>query len=565
VEDLGLVGDLAVVAVAATIGGVIARVLRLPTLVGYLLAGLAIGPHTPGIVGDIEQTQTIADLGVALLMFTLGIRFSLRQLLEMRQLALLGGITQVVTVLAVGAALGALLGLGWKEALVLGMVASISSTMLALRVLEQRGQIDSIAGRVGVTFALTQDLAVVVLLAVIPLLGESDQSVLVAIPLAVGKAALFLLGAALLGPLLVPRLLAAVALSRSRELFILAIVALALGTASVSGLAGLSLAFGAFLAGLVISESEYAHQTLTNVIPLREIFAVVFFVAVGMLIDPGAAFDDPELVVAMLVAGVVLKALFIGGASRAFGYPALASATAALALANTGEFSFIITEAAADEGIAGERLVASMLAAVFISLALGAPLVGLDTRIAPLVGAMPSPIGRETAAAAAVAPEEQPAWVNHVVICGYEEGAQELMSVLSGREFRYMVIDEDPLIVRRLRETGVRCILGDPSLRSILEEASVERARVLAVTLSNTNQAEDVVREARAINPRLDVIARGAGRESHFRLRELGASAVVHPGLELGIEFARHSLHRFGLTSQEIAAITAGRRRRYSE
>jgi CPA2 family monovalent cation:H+ antiporter-2 len=158
---------------------------------------------------------------------------------------------------------------------------------------------------------------------------------------------------------------------------------------------------------------------------------------------------------------------------------------------------------------------------------------------------------------------EQPRWVNHAVICGYEEGAQELASVLAGRDFRFIVIDEDPLVIRRLRRAGVPSILGDPSLPNILEQAAVERARVLAVTLSDTNQAEDVVRQARAINPRLDVIARGAGEESHTRLLSLGASAVVHPDLELGIEFARHSLHRFGLTSQEIQAITAGRRRRY--
>jgi CPA2 family monovalent cation:H+ antiporter-2 len=441
------------------------------------------------------------------------------------------------------------------------MVASISSTMLALRILEQRGMIDSIAGRIGVTFALTQDLAVVVLLAIVPLLGESDQNVGVAILLALGKAAAFLLGTAILGPLLVPRLLSLVARSHSRELFILAIVALALGTASISELAGLSLAFGAFLAGLVISESEYAHQTLANVMPLREIFAVVFFVAVGMLIDPGAALDAPEIVAATLIAGVLFKALVIAGPVRSFGYPATAATTAALALANTGEFSFIITEAAAEEGIADEELVASLLAAVFISLALGAPLAGLDARLAPLASVLPTISGFVAARPAVL--EQSPAWVNHAVIGGYEEGAQELMSVLRGRDFKFIVIEEDPVIVRRLRDSGVVCILGDPALRTVLEQASIDRARVLAVTLSNANQAEDVVRQAREINPRLDVIARGAGPESHSRLQDLGAAIVVQPGLEVGLEFARHSLHRFGVTSQEIQSILAGRRRRY--
>ncbi len=559
-EELGLVGDLAVVAVAATIGGLCARLLRLPTLIGYLAAGLVIGPNTPGVVGDIEQTRVIADLGVALLMFTLGIRFSLRQLLDMRRVAITGGLTQIVSVLVVGTAISVLLGLPWEAAVIVGMAASISSSMLAFWILEQRGLVGAPAGRLGVTFALTQDLAVVVMLALIPLLGDSDENVVQSLAIAFGKLALFLLATLIFGPMIVPRLLALVARSRSRELFILAIVAIALGTASISALAGLSLAFGAFLAGLVISESEYAHQSLISVLPLREVFAVVFFVAMGMLIDPDAATDYPEVILALISAGVLFKAVAIAGLSRSLGYPALAVSTAALALANTGEFSFIITEAATEEEIIDETLGASLLVGVFISLAVGAPLAGLDTRLAPVVSALPAGRSRPPEPPTS----DGPGLVNHVVICGYGDGAQELMSALTARSFRYVVIDDDPEFVRRLQRNGVPCILGDPSLRTILEQAAIERARVLAITLSDINQAEDVVRVARSLNHRLDIVARGAGRESHARLRNLGVAEVIHPELELGIEFARHSLHRFGLSSQEIQIITSGRRSRYS-
>jgi CPA2 family monovalent cation:H+ antiporter-2 len=560
-EDLGLVGDLAIVAIAATAGGAFARWLRLPTVIGYLLAGLVIGPHTPGIVGDIEQTQTIADLGVALLMFTLGLRFSIRQLLEMRQFALIVGLTQIATVLGFGALLGAALGLDWKESVVLGMVASISSTMLALRLLEQRGLIDSLAGRLGVTLALTQDLVVVLFLALLPIMGENDQNVAVSLLLAVATAALFLVGTAVLGPLLIPRVLSIVALSRSRELFIVAVVALALGLASISALAGLSLAFGAFLAGLVISESEYGHQSLTNVIPLRELFAVVFFVAIGMLIDPAAILDDPEIVAAVLVAGIAVKAVVTVGTSRLLGYPAMPVVSSALALANTGEFSFIISEEALDEELVSPTLAEALLAGVFLSLALGAPLMNLDRRLSAAAFRFPalSREGVELLPAAA----EQSEWVNHVVICGYGEGAQELASVLASRSFRYIVIDEDPMTIRQLRNQDVTCVLGDPSLRSVLQQAAAERARVVAVTMSNAAQAEDVIREARAINPRIDIVARGGGPESHRRLRELGASEVVHGDLELGLEFSRHSLHRLGVSSREIQMILGGRRSRY--
>jgi CPA2 family monovalent cation:H+ antiporter-2 len=560
-EDLGLVGDLAVVAVAATIGGLCARLLRLPTLIGYLAAGLAIGPNTPGFVGDIEQTTVIADLGVALLMFTLGIRFSLRELLSMRRVAITGGLTQIVSVLIAGTLIAVLLGLEWKEAVIVGMAASISSSMLAFWVLEQRGLLGAPAGRLGVTFALTQDLAVVVMLALIPLLGDSDENVLQSLVVAFGKLFLFLVATLVFGPLVVPRLLALVARSRSRELFILAIVAIALGTASISALAGLSLAFGAFLAGLVISESEYAHQSLISVLPLREIFAVVFFVAMGMLIDPDAATEFPEVIVALLAAGVLLKAVAIAGLSRSLGYPALAVATAALALANTGEFSFIIAEAATEENIMDEGVSEALLVGVFLSLAIGAPLTNLDWRFAPMVSALPV---RQTQIPIVDPTRDETAWVNHVVICGYGDGAQELMSALAARNFRFIVIDDEPEFIRQLQKNDVPCILGDPSLRAILEQADIERARVLAITVSDMNQAEDIVREARDLNQRLDIVARGAGPESHARLRSLGVSEVIHPELELGIEFARHSLHRFGLSSQEIQLITAGRRSRYS-
>ncbi|MEE9285389.1 MAG: cation:proton antiporter, partial [Dehalococcoidia bacterium] len=278
-EELGLVGNLAVVMAAALLGGTVARLLRLPSLLGYLAAGLIIGPNTPGLVGDIDEVQTVANLGVALLMFTLGIRFSLREMLRVRGLAVFGGLSQIGVMIGLGFLLGWALGLEIDESLLLGAVVSISSTMVALRLLEERGEIGTAAGRVGVAFALIQDMAVVPLIIMIPVIAGDEENVLLSLGLAAAKAAGLLAGVWIVGTWVVPRVLARVSLARSRELFLLTVVALALGTASISFLAGLSLAFGAFLAGLLVSESEYAHRTLAEVFPLREVFAVVFFVA----------------------------------------------------------------------------------------------------------------------------------------------------------------------------------------------------------------------------------------------------------------------------------------------
>lgn len=561
-EELGLVGDLAVVAGAALVGGGLARALRLPTVLGYLAAGLVIGPQTSGLVDDVGEVQTVADLGVALLMFTLGIRFSLRELVKVRGLAAVGGVGQIGAMIAAGFALGLALGLEADEAALLGAVIAISSTMVALRLLEDRGEIGGAAGRVGVAFALVQDLAVVPLIVLIPILGGGHDDVAGELALAVGKGLAVLVGVWVVGIVIVPWVLNRVTLARSRELFLLSVVALALGTASVSSLAGLSLAFGAFLAGLLVSESEYAHQTLAEVFPLREVFAVVFFVAVGMLIDLNSFVDDPEIVFGVAAVGVLLKLALISGFAVAFGYTRRAALTAGIALANMGEFSFILASEGVDEGVFDASLNESILAAVLLSIAVSPLLLlGQDAltralRLAPGLG------GLLEERSEAYLPEVE-VLRNHTVVCGYDQAGRELASALAHRGFVYLVIEQDPVVIRQLTAQEVPCVLGDPALPSVLELAEVERARVLAVTLADTAQAQAVVTAALRMNPRLDVVARGHGgeMEGHVALRRAGAAEVVHAEFEVGMAFVRHTLHRFGVPGQEIQSLVARRRR----
>lgn len=561
-DELGLVGDLAIVAGVALVGGGIARLLRLPTVLGYLAAGLAIGPDTSGLVKDVGEVQTVADLGVALLMFTLGIRFSLRELVQVRGLAAVGGVGQIGAMILIGTGLGLALGLEAEEAVLLGAVVSISSTMVALRLLEDRGEIGGSAGRVGVAFALIQDLAVVPLIVLIPILGGEEDNLGLSLALATGKAAAVLAGVSVVGLFIVPWVLRRVTLARSRELFLLSVVALALGTASVSFLAGLSLAFGAFLAGILVSESEYAHQTLAEVFPLREVFAVVFFVGVGMLIDPTSFRDDPEIVFGVAAVGVLGKFLLVPGIAVAFGYTRRAALTAGMALANMGEFSFILASEGVDEGVIGASLNESILAAILLSIAVSPVLLVAQNVMMRSLQGVPGLAWFVEERMEAYVPERE-VMVNHTVVCGYDEAARELVAALSHRGFTYLVIDQDPVMIRRLSERGVPCVLGDPALPSVLELAELERARVLAVTLPDTAQARAVVTVARRLNPQLDVIARGHGEEmeAHSALREAGAAEVVHAEFEMGMEFVRHTLRRFGVPGQEIQAIV-GRRRR---
>ena len=561
-EELGLVGNLAVVTTVALAGGAVARLMRLPTVLGYLAAGVVIGPNTPGFVGDIDEVQTVADLGVALLMFTLGIRFSLRELLKVRRLAVFGGLGQIGAMIALGVALGWGLGLELDQAVLLGAVVSISSTMLAMRLLEGRGEIGAASGRIGVAFALVQDLAVVPLIVMIPVLSGGEGDVMPALGWAAVKAVGLLAGVWIVGVVVVPRVLGWVTLARSRELFLLTVVALALGTASVSFLAGLSVVFGAFLAGVLVSESEYGHQTLAEVFPLREVFAVVFFVAVGMLIDPATFIDDPKTVWGVAAVGVGGKLVLVTVLAVVFGYPRRDALTAAVALANMGEFSFVLAQEGVAEGIFSEQLNEAILAAVLVSIVASPLLLAGRGALLAVSRSLPG-VGALLEERVETHLPEPSVLVNHAVVCGFDQAGQEVVSTLTRRGFRSLVIDEDPVVIRRMVAEGMPCILGDPALPSVLEQAELERARVLAVTLADTAHGQAVVAAARQINPKLDVVARGGEVESHLRLRQVGAAEVVHAEFEAGMEFVRHTLHRFGVPSQEVQAMLARRRRDY--
>lgn len=564
-EELGLVGDLAVVAVAALIGGGIARLLQLPTVLGYLAAGIAIGPNTPGPAGDIEQVGTVADLGVALLMFTLGIRFSIRELREVQALAIGGASAQIAIMIAAGIVAGLALGLDAGEAAVAGFVMAISSTMVALRLLEDRGVIAGPEGKIGVAFALFQDIAVVPLIVLIPVIAGDDENLLVSLGLAGLKAAAVLAAVWLVGIIVMPRLLERVMIARSRELFLLSVVAFALGTASISFLAGLSLAFGAFLAGLLVSESEYAHETLGEVFPLREVFAVVFFVSMGMLIEPDAFVEDPDIVLTIAALGVFGKLVLVSGISGAFGYSPRSAFTGGLALANMGEFSFVIVTVAIDEQLIDAGLSEAVLAAVLLSIAVSPLIFIAQDSIWGTLRSLPAmrPALDMKPTVGIVDPPEE--FVNHAVVVGYNPAADELVRGLKARGFRHIVMVQDPVTYRRLSLEGIPVILGNPELRAVLEQAYLQRARVLAITLTDVRHGESVVRQALSINPRLDVIARGGVEEAYRGISRAGAAEVVSAEFELGLEFARHALHRLGVSANEIQMHLQRRRREKAE
>jgi CPA2 family monovalent cation:H+ antiporter-2 len=559
-EELGLVGDLAVVGAAALIGGSMARVARLPTILGYLAAGMVIGPNTPGFVGDVEETRRIADLGVALLMFTIGVRLSPRELVDAGWLVGVIGLAQVGAVLLVGASLSGIIGLGATDAFVFGGAAAISSTMIALRQLEDAGEIEAPAGKMAIGISVVQDLAAVPMIVIIPALASGDDP-LPSIGLAAVRGVALVAGVSFVGRFVAPRVLWTTARWRSRELFLLSVLVLALGTASISSFAGLSLAFGAFLAGLLISESELAHRTLSEVFPLREIFAVVFFVAVGMLVDPESFTADPELVFGILAVGLAGKVAILAGLAWVFGVSARAALTTAIALGQMGEFSFIFASVALEEGLFSVRENGALLAGIVLSMAISPLLFTIRQPLITLGPRFPQPRWISLPPATLDEPQGMP-MRHHIVVCGYNEAARHVVAAVRER-FTVIVVHDDLVTVRRLREDGVAAVLGDPSLPTVLEQASINTAQVLVVVVYDVRQAQAIVRQARLMNERLDIITRGGGLEFTRAMLDAGASQVVEPELEAGLEFLRHTLHRMGLSNMEIQAILRGRRRRF--
>jgi CPA2 family monovalent cation:H+ antiporter-2 len=565
-EDLGLVGDLAVVAAAALVGGFLAARLGLPPIVGYLLAGVAVGPATPGLTADPEVASELAEIGVVLLMFGVGLHFSLRDLLAVRAIAVPGAVAQITVATTLAATASMLWGWTPGEALVLGLAVSVASTIVLIRAMEERGQLDSVQGHIAIGWLIIEDIFTVLVLVMLPALAdplggrppEGGEGPLIEFGLAVGKAAAFIALMLILGPRLIPPFLVQVSQTRSRELFTLSVLAIALGIAvGSSELFGVSLALGAFVAGVIINQSDVSYRAGEDALPMRDAFAVLFFVSVGMLFEPKALVEMPLEIAAVLVIVIVGKGLAAFAIVAAFRYPRRVALTVSAGLAQIGEFSFIVVALAESLELVPEDGMNLVLAGALLSITLN-PLV---FRAADWLEGRLKEQGRFEGEErlAAVASGIEP-MARHVVVCGSNDAARVVIGSVRER-FKLLVITEDAIAARRLRADGITCLLGDASRESVLRQASVEAAIVLVVTLDDVRHAEAIIREAKQIDDRLDVIARGSGGETRV-LAEAGAYQVIDPELEGGLELLTHTLHRLGVSSMEVQAILRGWRRR---
>lgn len=560
-EDVSLIVNLVLAVGMAAVGGLGARLVGQPVLLGYIVAGLVIGPNTPGLVADRGHVILLANLGVALLMFALGVEFRLSGMLSMRRVAFVGAGLQVPLTVVLGAATGMMAGWSLPSSLLLGGAFAISSSIVALKVLLGRGEGRSAQARVTIALSIVQDLSLVPMLAVLPALAGANeggshfaQDLVRSLLLATAA-----LGAAMvIGTRVVPILLGFVARTGSRELFLLVVVAVALGTALAVERAGLSLGLGAFLAGIVVSESDFDSQVLADIVPIRDVFAPLFFVAVGMLVDPGLLAAQWPVVLAMLAALVIGKIVITGGALLAAGIDHRTSTLAAALLATMGEFSFVLAGEGLTHGLIDDGQYGIILSTALLSMLVCPGLVSAAPRLVAVAMRLPGVAAQERAAAGPDGPHAEMA--DHTIICGHGRVGAELGAALSAQGLPWGAIDVDPTAVRALRRRGVPAVYADAASEIALRRLEVERAAVLAVATPDLVTAEAAIRIARHLNPEIRVIARATSTGDVGVVGAAGADEVVQPEFEAGMEFVRRVLAWQAVAPEAIGAGIARRR-----
>ena len=552
---MGIAADIAIIIVAGLIGGVIAQQFKQPLILGYIFAGVLVGPHTGGVtVGDIHEIELLAEIGVALLLFALGLEFSFKELKPVRNVALIGTPIQMILTIAYGYGLGWLLGWDWVSSVWFGSLISLSSTMVLLKTLMSQGRLGTLSSRVMIGMLIVQDLAVVPLMIILPQLNDPEAGLPI-LGLAALKATVFLAMMIFLGTRLLPRLMAYIATWNSRELFLLAITAIGLGIGYTTYLFGLSFAFGAFVAGMVLSESDYGHQALSDIIPLRDIFALLFFASVGMLLDPALLLANLGTVLLLVLLVSAGKALIFGSISWAFGYYNVVPLAVGLGLFQVGEFAFVLARVGLNTGSIGEELYSLVLNTAIVTMVL-TPFVSGFT--APLYALRKRWFKHEPVQTVNL---PQTGLREHVVIAGGGRVGQYVAEVLQRLNLAFVLIELDFRRVEEAKAAEMPVIFGDASQEVVLEAAQVEHACLVLITVPAVLTTQSIVDQVRHIKSDIHIVARAEGIEQMRTLHDHGVYEIVQPEFEAGLEITRQALLHLNIPAAEIRQFTDSIRR----
>ena len=567
--------DLVTVVCAAFVGGFLARLIHLPPVLGYLAMGMLIGPYGMGrldaqwldfaTVSEEGTVHTLAELGVVLLVFAIGIEVSIRELLSLGKVIVIGGMLQIVICSALITPVGLLLGFDLTTAIILGMVGALSSTMVVLKTLSDMGALNSLQGRLLTGFLLLQDLMFIPMIAMLPALdgGGSGATVLVEVGLGVLKAAAVIGGLALFGIKGVPWVMGRITLMGSREMFVLMVVATAFAVAALTNHVGLSAALGAFVAGLLLSESDVGHWALAEIAPLRDVFGVLFFASLGLLTDPVFIIENYGVVLAIVGSVVGIKFVVTALIVRFAGYLPSTSLLTGIGLGQIGEFSFILVASALTLGVVDHDFYSLIVVSAVLTMAAGPPVIaGGSTLIAKLSNRFrvlrPYRIGDPHG-------EERPRQLfGHVVICGLGQVGTMVAQVLQEHDVPFVAVDLDQRTLTEWRLKGYQTVQGSADRQEVLRAARVPQAGLLVVTTGDPVSVELTAQHALDLQPELDIVARVRARTEGEDLQLMGVQEVVWPEMEAGLEVLRHALNRYRTPDYEVDRVVYQLRERLS-
>jgi CPA2 family monovalent cation:H+ antiporter-2 len=535
--------------------------LKLPLLVGLMLTGIAIGPSAFGLVTEVAGIEVLAEIGVMLLLFTIGLEFSIKRLSEMKRLVVIGGGLQVLLTIGITAGIAVAFGRAFNQSIFFGFLVALSSTAIVLKSYVERNEVDSPHGRAGVGILLFQDISIVGMLLAVPLLGGKDIVSFTAIVINLGTSLLVLAGLILAAWFMLPKFLKQVVQLRSPEAFLLTVVLFCLGMSWVTSHFGMSLALGAFIAGMVLADSEYSHQVTSEVLPFRDVFNSLFFVSIGMLLSVPALIGNIGPVLLLVVLLVLGKAVIIWGIVRLLGYPQRIATMVGLSLAQIGEFSFVLAKSGQQAGLLPDADYQSFLAASIISMIATPFLISASPRIGYAVQKL-----LKDGRVADVENVEDDIHLtssgglqHHVIIVGYGLNGRNLARVLRTVGISYVVLDLNPDDVRRAKANGEKINFGDATRREVLVHAGVEHAWSLVLAMSDPAAARRTVQLAHTLNPNLHILVRTRYVSEINELYELGANEVIPEEFETSIEIFSRVLHRYAISrniiEQQIARI----------
>ena len=553
-EDFRLIIDLVTILAAAAAGGIIAGLAKQPALLGYIVGGAIVGPAGLGSIKELIQVETLAQFGAAFLLFALGVEFSFSELKKVQNISLGGGGLQILLTIFLTTAIS--VSVGWvttpQQGVFLGAILSLSSTAVVLKSLMEANETETTHGQVMLGILVVQDLALGFMLAVLPALDRPPAEIGAAVTQAALKIGLFAAGSVIIGIWVIPRLLRLLASTESRELFLLGIVTLCLGIALITEQLGLSIEMGAFVAGLMISDAEYADQTLAYVEPIRDVFAALFFAAIGMLIDPRFLWDNLDLILGLVSIVFVGKFAIITPLVKLFGYPLKTALIAGLGLAQIGEFSFVLASEGRSLGLVSKRVYLLLLGTTAVTLVVTPFIFRLIPSLFNWIETVPT-LDRW------FKPTDQPQEVsenieaeNLVVICGYGRTGQNLVTLLAEQNIPVVVVEESEAAIQKLRDAGIPYVYGNAVSIPVLTKAGLDRAQSMVIALPDAMSARLCLKHALEISPDLDIVVRADRYKDIELLYQLGASEVVQPEFEASLEMASHLLIKVGLPTIQI-------------